>query len=145
MFTHDPTKIMMEMFNNPMFRQGAGEFFSRMQQEGLEAARKFWSSSPYAGAFPDQQQMMERLADFYSAMGFVPLAKFEEACREIEHLKAENQLLRNTIRELQQSFIAEGGVKAQQAWQSVIDKQLELNREATRSFFDALKQFKTPQ
>jgi hypothetical protein len=145
MYTPEQSRMMMELFANPMFRQGAGEFFSKMQQEGMEAAKKFWGTSSYASTLPDAQQMIERLADFYGAMGFVPLVKYEELRKEVDSLKAENQLLRDTIRELQQSFIAEGGVKAQQAWQSVIDKQLELNREATRSFFDALKQFKPPQ
>jgi hypothetical protein len=145
MYTPEQSRMMMELFANPMFRQGAGEFFSKMQQEGMEAAKKFWGTSSYASTLPDAQQMIERLADFYGAMGFVPLVKYEELRKEVDSLKAENQLLRDTIRELQQSFIAEGGVKAQQAWQGVIDKQLELNREATRSFFDALKQFKPPQ
>jgi hypothetical protein len=145
MYTPEQSRMMMELFANPMFRQGAGEFFSKMQQEGMEAAKKFWGTSSYASTLPDAQQMIERLADFYGAMGFVPLVKYEELRKEVDRLKAENQLLRDTIRELQQSFIAEGGVKAQQAWQGVIDKQLELNREATRSFFDALKQFKPPQ
>lgn len=145
MYTPEQSRMMMELFANPMFRQGAGEFFSKMQQEGMEAAKKFWGTSSYASTLPDAQQMIERLADFYGAMGFVPLVKYEELRKEVDSLKAENQLLRDTIRELQQSFIAEGGVKAQQAWQGVIDKQLEMNREATRSFFDALKQFKPPQ
>jgi hypothetical protein len=145
MYTPEQSRMMMELFASPMFRQGAGEFFSKMQQEGMEAAKKFWGTSSYASTLPDAQQMIERLADFYGTMGFVPLVKYEELRKEVDSLKAENQLLRDTIRELQQSFIAEGGVKAQQAWQGVIDKQLELNREATRSFFDALKQFKPPQ
>lgn len=145
MMTPEQARLMMEMFSNPMFRQGAGEFFSKMQQEGMEAAKKFWGTSSYASAMPDAQQMVERMAEFYGSMGFVPLAKYEALLKEMDSLKTENQLLRDTIRELQQSFMAEGGVKAQQAWQGVIDKQLELNREATRSFFDALKQFKPPQ
>jgi hypothetical protein len=145
MYTTEQARMMMELFSNPIFRQGAGEFFSKMQQDGMEAAKKFWGASPYASALPDAQQMVERMADFYSAMGFVPLAKHEAALKENESLKSENKLLRDTIRELQQSFMAEGGVKAQQAWQSVIEKQLELNREATTSFFDALKQFKPPK
>lgn len=145
MITPEQTRMMMEMFNNPMFRQGAGEFFSKMQQEGMESAKKFWGTSSYASTLPDAQQMIERMAEFYGSMGFVPLAKYEELRKEMDSLKTENQLLRDTLRELQQSFIAEGGVKAQQAWQGVIDKQLEMNREATRSFFDALKQFNPPK
>jgi hypothetical protein len=145
MYTPDQSRLMMELFANPMFRQGASEFFSKMQQDGMDAARKFWGTSPYASAFPDAQQMCERMADFTSAMGFVPLAKYEELRKEVDGLKAENQLLRDTIRELKNSFMAEGGAKAQQAWQSVIDKQLEMNREVAKGFFDAFKPFKPPQ
>ncbi len=143
MMTPDQAKMMIDMFANPMFRQGAGEFFSKMQQDGMEAAKKFWGTTPYASNFPDAQQMMERMADFYSALGFVPLAKYEALQKETDDLRAENRLLRETIRELQQSFIAEGGAKAQQAWQGVIDKQMEMNREVAKSFFDAFSPFKT--
>ena len=145
MFSASQAKMMMEMFSNPMFRQGAGEFFSKMNQEGIDSARKFWNDSPYAGMFPDQQQLMERLYDFYRAMGVVPLSKYEDAQKEIESLKQENAQLRNTLRDLQQSFLVEGGTKAQHAWQEVMDKQIELNREATRSFFEALNQFQSPR
>lgn len=142
MMTPEQFKWMMDLAANPMFKQGAGEFFLKMQQEGLEAARKFWGTTPYATTFPDAQQMMERMADFTSAMGFVPLAKFEALQKENDSLKAENRMLRDTIRELQQSFMAEGGAKAQQAWKEVIDKQLEMNREVAKSFFDAFSPFK---
>jgi len=133
----DQFKLMMEAFANPLFRQSAGETFSKMQQDGIEAARKFWAATPYAAVYPDAQQMMDRMADFTSAMGFVPLAKYEALQKEVDSLKSENQLLRDTIRELQHSFMADGGVKAQQAWKDVIDKQLEMNREVAKSFFDA--------
>jgi hypothetical protein len=145
MYTPDQMRMMMELFANPMFRQGAGEFFSKMQQEGIEAAKKSWGASNYASVLPDAQQMIERMAEFYGAMGYVPLAKYEMVVKENESLKSENKLLRDSIHELKQSFVAEGSAKAQQAWQGVIDKQLELNREATKSFIDILKQYKPPQ
>jgi hypothetical protein len=133
-------KMMMDLLNNPAFQQGANEYFKLLQQQGMEAASKFWGASPNATMFPDAAQMMERMADFYSAMGFVPLAKFEELQKEHYKLRAEDQLLRDTIRNLQQTFSAENGAKAQEAWQSVVDKQLEMSREVTKSFFEALKQ-----
>lgn len=145
MYTPDQARMMMELFANPLFKQGAEQFFSKMQQEGMDAARKFWGTSSYASTFPDALQMCERMADFYSAMGFVPLAKYEELRKEVDGLKAENKLLRDTIQGLQQSFLAEGGVKAQEAWQGVVDKQLEMNREVARSFFEAFGQFKPPK
>lgn len=142
MMTPEQFKWMMDLAANPMFKQGAGEFFIKMQQEGLEAARKFWGTTPYATTFPDAQQIMERMADFTSAMGFVPLAKYEALQKENDSLRAENRMLRDTIRDLQQSFMAEGGAKAQEAWKEVIDKQLEMNREVAKSFFDAFSPFK---
>ena len=51
MMTPDQAKMMIDMFANPMFRQGAGEFFSKMQQDGMEAAKKFWGTTPYASNF----------------------------------------------------------------------------------------------
>jgi hypothetical protein len=134
------TKMMMDLLNNPLFQQGASEYFKLAQQQGMEAARKFWGASPAANVFPDAQQMFERMADFSSALGFVPLVKYEQLQQELDKVKAENQLLRNTISDLQQSFNAENAMKAQQAWQEVVDKQLEMSREITQSFFDVLKQ-----
>jgi hypothetical protein len=133
-------KNMTDLFNNPMFQQGANEYFKLMQQQGMEAAKKFWGSSASASAFPDAQQMFDQMAEFSKAMGFVPMGKYEELQKEQDKLRAENQLLRDTIRDLQQTFATENGVKAQEAWQSVVDKQLEMSREVTKSFFEALKQ-----
>ena len=134
------TKMMMDLLNNPLFQQGANEYFKLMQQQGMEAAKKFWGSSASTTAFPDAQQMLDRMADFTSAMGFVPLGKYEELQKENDKLRSENKLLRDTIASLQQTFSAENGAKAQEAWQSVVDKQLEMSREVTKSFFEALKQ-----
>ena len=130
----------MDLLNNPLFQQGANEYFKLMQQQGTEAAKKFWGSSASTTAFPDAQQMLDRMADFTSAMGFVPLGKYEELQKENDKLRSENKLLRDTIASLQQTFAAENGAKAQEAWQSVVDKQLEMSREVTKSFFEALKQ-----
>lgn len=142
MMTAEQFKLMMDLASNPMLKQGAAEFFIKLQQEGLESARRFWGASPYAATFPDAQQMMERMNDFTSALGFVPHAKYEALQKENDSLRAENRMLRDTVQQLQQSFMAEGGAKAQQAWKELIDKQLEMNREVARSFFDAFNPVK---
>ena len=123
-----------------MFKQGANEFLKMAQQQGMEAANKFWGISTESQAFPGAEKMMGQMAEFYKTMGFVPQARFDEAMKEIATLKNENQMLRDTIRDLQHRFMAENGAKAQQAWQEVVDKQLEMSREVTKSFFDVLKQ-----
>jgi regulator of replication initiation timing len=140
MMTEQQMRMMMEMFNNPMFKQGASEFLKIAQQQGMEAAKKFWGISSENQAFPDAEKMIERMADFYQTLGFVPQTKYDDLLKENASLKAENQMLSDTIRELQQKFIAENGAKAQKAWQEIVDKQLDMSREVTKSFFDVLKQ-----
>jgi regulator of replication initiation timing len=87
--------------------------------------------------------MVERLNDFYKALGFVPTAKYNEAVEENDKLKAENQLLRNMIRDLQLNLFTEGGDKAQQLWRDIIDKQFKMNTEVASTFLEAIRQFKS--
>jgi regulator of replication initiation timing len=143
MMTEQQMRMMMEMFNNPLFKQGANEFLKVAQQKGMEAANKFWGISTENQAFPGAEKMMSQMADFYKTMGFVPQARFDEVLKENVALKNENQMLRDSIRDLQNRFMAENGAKAQQAWQEVVDKQLEMSREVTKNFFDVLKQTST--
>jgi regulator of replication initiation timing len=140
MMTEQQMRMMIEMFSNPMFKNGANEFLKISQQQGMEAANKFWGISSQNNAFPDANKMMERMAEFYQTLGFVTQTKYDELMKQYASLEAENQMLRDSIRELQQRFIAENSAKAQQAWQDVVDKQLEMGREVTKSFFDVLKQ-----
>jgi len=140
MMTEQQMRMMLEMFSNPMFKQGASEFIKIAQQQGIEAANKFWGISPESQAFPGVDKMMEHMADFYQTLGLVPQAKYEELLKEIVSLKNENQMLRNTIGDMQQKYTAEHGIKTQQAWQEIVDKQLDMSREVTKKFFDVLKQ-----
>jgi regulator of replication initiation timing len=140
MMTEQQMRMMMEMFSNPMFKQGANEFLKIAQQQGIEAANKFWGISSESQAFPGADKMMERMGDFYQNFGFIPKSKYDDLEKENINLKNENQMLRNTLGELQQRYMAENSAKAQQAWQEVVDKQLEMSREVTKSFFDVLKQ-----
>lgn len=140
MMTEQQMRLMLEMFANPAFKQGAAEFMSVAQQQGMEAAKKFWGISSGNQNFPDAEKMMESMAEFYKTLGFVPMNKYAELQKELETLQKENRLLRETIQDLQQRFMAESNDKAQQAWQEIVDKQLEMSREVTKSFFDVLKQ-----
>ena len=140
MMTEQQMRMMMEMFSNPMFKQGANEFLKIAQQQGIEAANKFWGISSESHAFPSADKMMESMGDLYQKFGFVTQSKYDELLKENTSLRNENQMLRNTLGELQQKYMAENGAKAQQAWQEIVDKQLDMSREVTKSFFDVLKQ-----
>lgn len=135
-------KQMLDLFANPLFRQGFYEFAAKAQQEGMEAAKTFWGLSDHSKAFPYSGDMYERLADWYKLLGFVPKAEYDKAMEENAALKAENQLLKNTLHDMQLKFFAEGGEKAQQAWQDIIDQQLKMNAAVADTFFEAMRQFK---
>lgn len=142
MMTEQQIRMMMEMFTNPLLKQSASEFIKIAQQQGMEAANKFWgiSSANNTAPFPTPEKMFEQMTEFYQSLGFVPKAKYDELAKECNKLKTENQTLRDTINKLQQSFAAENSAKAQQAWQDIVDKQLDMSREVTKNFFDVLKQ-----
>ena len=140
--SEDPFKNMLDLFANPLFQAGFAEFASKAQQEGMAAAKKFWGLSDYGQAFPYSEDVYERLTDWYKALGFVPAVKYNEAMEENTRLQAENQLLRNMLKDLQINFISEGGEKAQQAWHDIMDKQIKMNAEVANTFFEAIRQFK---
>jgi len=142
MFSNECSIKMLDLFTNPLFKKGFFDFFLKMQQEGIEAARKFWGSYADKNRFPDAIDMYERLVDFYIILGFVPRTKYDEALKENKSLKEENKFLRDTIRELQLSLFSEGGERVQQIWHGIIDKQLEANREIAKNFFDLFRLLK---
>lgn len=135
-------KNWMDLFSNPLFKAGFAEFTQKAQMEGLDAAKKFWSLSEYGRHFPMPEDMLERMTDWYAAMGFVPNAKYHQLMQENAKLQAENQSLRNMIKDMQLKLFSEGGERVQQAWQDIIDKQIKANTEITSSFFEAIRNFK---
>ena len=138
----DIFKNMMDLFGNPLFKTGLTEFVSKAQQEGIESAKKFWGLSEYGKTFPFSGDMLEKMTDWYSMMGFVPSINYKQVMDENAKLKEENTLLRNMIKDLQLNLFTEGGEKAQQAWHDIIDKQIKVNTEMTNTFFEAIRQFK---
>ena len=138
----DIIKNMMDLFSNPLFRAGFSEFVTKAQMEGLESAKKFWGVSDYGKTYPFSGDIYERLTDWYSVLGFVPNTKYNQVVDENTKLKAENQLLRNMIKDLQLNLFTEGGEKAQQVWHEIIDKQIKMNAEVANTFFEAIRQFK---
>jgi regulator of replication initiation timing len=131
---------MFELYNNPSFKKGFGEFFVKMQQEGLEAARKFWSLQPEKSKLFDiSPNIFEQMIEFYSNIGFVPRKKYDEAIKENVELKKKNEFLQKTIKELHLKIFTEEGRKTQDIWKSTIEKQMEANKEISKSFFDLFK------
>jgi len=143
MFTEDTIKAMTELFTNPLFKKGFFDYFLKMQQEGIEAARKFWNLSPERNTLsPLTGDMYERMVDFYITLGFVPRTKYDEAIKEKEKLAQENAFLKETLKQLQTDLFVEGGKKMQEEWQRVIDKQLEMHQEIAKNFFELFKELK---
>jgi len=143
MVNDECTTKMMGLFTNPLFKMGFFDFFLKMQQEGIETARKFWATySEKNNLFPDAMEMYERMIDFYIILGFVPRVKYDELLSENKSLKEENTFLKDTIRDLQCSLFAEGGEKIQQIWHSSIDKQFEVNKEIAKNFFELFRELK---
>jgi regulator of replication initiation timing len=111
-----------------------------MQQEGLEEARKFWERSPEKGNLSAHaSELFEEMIAFYANLGFVPKSKFDELVKENAGLKKENEFLKKTIQELNIKVFEEGSAKVQDAWQNVIEKQMEINKEMAENFLDLFK------
>jgi hypothetical protein len=92
--------------------------------------------------YPNALEAYERMADFYVIFGFVPRLKYDQALSENKSLKEENKFLRDTIRELQENLFKEGNAAAQEIWHKSIDKQLEVNKEIAKNFFEIFRMLK---
>jgi len=134
---------MNDLFTNPLFKSGFFDFFLKIQQEGIDAARKYWTAYAERNSLmPNGLEMYERMADMYIVFGLVPKAKHDQVVAENKSLKEENKFLRDTIRELQLTFLTEGGEAAQNIWHKSIDKVLEVNKEIAKDFFDLFRMLK---
>jgi hypothetical protein len=143
MFNEEMMKNLIQLYSNPLFQKGFFDFFQKMQQEGIEAAKKFWNLSPEKNSlFPNSMEIYEKLIDFYIVLGFVPKSKHDEVLKENEKLKYENAFLRETIKQLQFKVFTEGGEKVQEAWKDIVDKQMELNKDISKNFFELFRQLK---
>jgi len=140
MYSDDCNTKMNDLFSNPLFKIGFFDFFLKMQQEGIEAARKYWITYAEKNSlFPNTLDTYERMADFYIILGFVPRTRYDQVLSENKSLKDENKFLRDTMRELQINLFTEGGETAQQIWHKSIDKQLEINKEIAKNFFEIFR------
>ncbi len=134
---------IIDLWNDPNYQKGFFDFFLRMQQEGLEAARAFWNQSAEKQKLhPQAADMFEQMASFYAGLGFVPKQKYDAAVAENEKLKKENEALKRTMKELNLKVFSEGSAKVQEAWTTVMEKQMALSKEMAKGFIDL---FKPPQ
>jgi hypothetical protein len=141
MYNEEMSKDMMSLFTNPLFKKNFFDFFLKAQQEGIEAAKKFWNLSPEKNTFiPNVMEVYEKMIDFYITLGFVPRTKYDQLLRENENLRQENKFLKETIHEVQSSIFTEGGEKLQESWREIVGKQLDLNKEIAKNFFELVKQ-----
>ena len=142
MYDKELTLKVLDLFSNPLFKMEFLDFFLKTQQEGIEAARKFWTLNADNSVFPNAVDMYERMVDFYILLGFVPKAKYHKILQKKERLEEENKFLRDTLSELQASLLTEGGERVEQIWQENIDKQLDANREIGKNFFELFRLLK---
>ena len=141
MMTEDFLKNLLDLYSNPFFKKGFQDFFLKVQQEGMEAAKKFWDISPAKqGLFPNASEVFVKMVDFYRNLGFVPLNRYEEVVKENEQLKKENQFLKDTINDLNQKIFTEGGKAMQELWKTNLEKHIEMSKEIAKGFLDIFKQ-----
>ena len=133
-------KMMMELYSDPDYQKGFMDFFFKMQQEGIEAARKFWAQGSARGKRnPQAPEVFEEMISFYSSLGFVPKVKHDEVVEENRRLKEENESLRRTLSELNMKVFTEGGERVQKVWSEVVEKQMEIGGQMAQSIIDLLK------
>ncbi len=144
MFNEELLKSIMNLFNDFLFRKGFFDFFQKIQLEGVEAARSFWHSYPYKTVFyPSAGDIYEKMIDFYISLGLTSKVKYDEVSEEHRKLHYQNAFLRETIMQLQLKMFTEGGEKVREAWESIIDKQIEMNRENAKNFLEFFRQGST--
>ncbi|MGD1075591.1 MAG: hypothetical protein ABR903_05880 [Thermodesulfovibrionales bacterium] len=132
---------MEELFTKPLFKRWFLEFFSKMQQEGIEAAKRFWNLSHDGdGLIPKGPELFERLIDFYIILGFVPRQRHERALEENEKLKRENKVIKDILRELYCSVHGNGDKHTQETWEEIMDRQREMNSDMADMFLAFFRQ-----
>jgi len=143
MCTEEAIDYMEELFTKPLFKRGFLEFFSKMQQEGIEAATQFWNLYHDGdGLVPRAPELFEKLIDFYIILGFVPRQRHERVLGENERLKGENKVLSDILGELYCSVHENGGKNMQEVWKEIMDRQSDIHRDMADMFLAFLRQMK---
>jgi hypothetical protein len=141
MVTEEFLKSLFDLYSNPLFKRGFLDFFMKVQQVGIEAAKIIWDTSPAKQSlFPNISDILEKMIEFYRNLGFVPFSRYEEVVKENKRLEKEKQFLKDTIKDLNQKVFIEGGKAMQELWKTSIEKHIEMSTEIAKDFLDILKQ-----
>ncbi|HXX80136.1 MAG TPA: PilZ domain-containing protein [Thermodesulfovibrionales bacterium] len=137
MFGEETDKSLLNLCNSFMFRKCFFDFFQKMQLEGIEAARKYWDSYPCKNVFPpNTSDIFERMVDFYTDLSLMPQKQYDKLVKEHEKLLFVNTFLRETFSQLMLRVYVESGERLRQAWNNTIDRQIEMNKEIAKNFFE---------
>ena len=141
MTTEEFLKSLIDLYGNPLFKKGFLDFLVKAQQAGIEAAKMIWDSSPAKQIlFPNISDIFEKMTEFYHSLGFVPFSRYEEALKENKRLEKERQFLKDTIKDLNQKVLTEGGKAMQELWKTSIEKHIEIGKEVAKDFMEILRQ-----
>ena len=142
MFADDAIDYVDGLFTKPLFRKWFLEFFSKMQKEGIQGAERFWKQYHQGdGLTPKAPEIFEKLIDFYLILGFVPRQRHEMDLRENERLKEENKRFMDVLRELRSS-VYDVQKNAREAWEEIMDRQIEISSEVAGGNLDFFRQMK---
>jgi hypothetical protein len=131
----------LQLWGDPRFVQSLLEYFARMQQSGLEAARKYWTANQRDDTFPgNAAELFERMIAFYSELGFVSKRQFDELREENRRLREENEVLKAMLKELNLKVFSEGSLRLQQMWSETAQKQIETSAEIAKQLLELFKQ-----
>lgn len=118
----------------PLFARGFLEFFRIMQEEGIMAAKNYWSVTHGMDfLIPKAPEIFEKLIDFYIILGFVPRKRHEKVLEENGNLKEENTVLKNTVRELKANVLTSHVEDTQKTWQEISGQQMVLSSETVKN------------
>lgn len=132
---------LLDLYRNPLFGQQFLEFSVNMQQMGIQAAKQFWQVNRGTDSLPfNAPELFEQMAGFYSQLGFVPKQQHDKVLEENEQLRQENQLLKDTLRQLNLKMCTEANLQVQEMWKEIAYKQMDMGTEIAKTLMDLFKQ-----
>ena len=145
MFGEEKDKSLLNLCNCFMFKKCLFDFFQKKQLEGIEAARKFWDAHPCKDFFPPNiSDAFEKMIDFYTDLSLMPKKQYDKLVQEHEKLLCVNNFLRETFTQLMLKVYVESGERLREAWKNTIDRQIKMNSEIAKNFFELFGESGSP-